>query len=206
VSAASPHSALLAQQQLLLAGLFDSWTTVQANPALAFQQSWPQGQYLRGLQAYRSNATVLAQQVLAAAYPNVQRLMGGEQFDGLAVHFWRTHPPAKGDLAMWGDELEDFLRAIPELMQHEAYLPDVAAVEWALHAGLTAPDSESEEPVPLALIESEFPIVDLLSGKEWADIADKQSQSEASDNPHRVLVYRQGFRTAYISIPKDAQL
>lgn len=189
---------LLAQQQILLQGLFDSWDAVEANTALTASQAWPIGQYLRGLQAYRSNASVLAQQVLAAAYPTVKRLMGDEQFDRLAVHLWRTHPPAKGDLAQWGDELEDFLRSIPELMAHEAYLPDVAALEWALHAGLTAPDSEGDEPVPLALIESEFPIVDLMGGKEWGDISDRQ--------PQRALVFRQGFKTQCISIPKDAQL
>jgi Putative DNA-binding domain len=189
---------LLEQQQMLLNGLFDSWPSVQANPALASQQAWPEGQYQRGLLAYRSNAAILAQQVLTAAFPNVKRLMGEEQFDDLAVHFWRTYPPTKGDLAQWGDELEGFLRSIPELMQHEAYLPDVAALEWALHAGLTAPDSEGAEPLPLALIESEFPIVDLVGGKEWGDISDIQAQ--------RALVFRQGFKTQCISIPKDAEL
>jgi Putative DNA-binding domain len=189
---------LLAQQQMLLDGLFDTWTSVQANAILASRQTWPESQYQRGLQAYRSNASLLAQRVLAAAFPTVRRLMGDDQFDGLAVHFWRAQPPIKGDLAQWGEELEGFLRAIPELMQHEAHLPDVAALEWALHAGLTAPDSESSDPVPLVLIESEFPIVDLVNGKEWEEISDIQGQ--------RALVYRQGFKTASISIPKDAQI
>jgi hypothetical protein len=192
------RASLIAQQQMLLDGLFDSWPSVQANPALSSQQLWPTDQYQRGLQAYRSNAAILAQQVLAAAFPTIKRLMGDAQFDGLAVHFWRTHPPAKGDLAQWGEALEDFLRAIPELMQHEAYLPDVAALEWALHAGKTASDSESADPVPLALIESEFPIVDLVGGKNLEDISDIQAQ--------RALVYRQGFKTTCISIPKDAPL
>ena len=191
-------SVLLAQQQMLLDGLFDLWPAVQANAALASQQAWPASQYQRGLQAYRSNAAILAQRVLAAAFPTLKRLMGDEQFDGLAVHFWRAHPPAKGDLAQWGEGLEAFLRAVPDLMLHEAHLPDVAALEWALHAGQTAPDQASHDPVPLTLVESEFPIVDLINGKEWEAIADIQ--------PQRALVYRQGFKTACISIPKDAQL
>lgn len=194
---------LVAQQQMLLDGLFDTWPSVQANAALASQHAWPAGQYQRGLQAYRSNAVILAQRVLAAAFPTVRRLMGDESFDGLAVHFWRTHPPTKGDLAQWGEALEGFLRAIPELMQHEAHLPDVAALEWALHAGLTAADSDSIDRVPLALIESEFPIVDLVNGKEWEDIADIQGQRALAQN---ALVYRQGFKTTCISIPKDAQI
>ncbi len=191
-------SVLLAQQQMLLDGLFDSWPAVQASAALASQQAWPASQYQRGLQAYRSNATILAQRVLAAAFPTMRRLMGDESFDGLAAHFWRTNPPSKGDLAQWGEGLEGFLRAIPELMQHEAHLPDVAALEWALHAGLTAADSDSIDPVPLALIESDFPIVDLVGGKNFEDLSDIQ--------PQRALVYRQGFKTSCISIPKDASL
>lgn len=192
------NSTLLAQQQMLLDGLFDSWPSLQANAVLASQQAWPVDQYQRGLQAYRSNASLLAQRVLAAAFPTVKRLMGDESFDGLAVHFWRTHPPAKGDLAQWGEELEGFLRAIPELMLHEAHLPDVAALEWALQTGLTAADSESIDPVPYALIESEFPIVDFVNGKNFEDLSDIQ--------PQRALVYRQGFKTACISIPKDAKI
>ena len=60
------HQQLLAQQQMLLGGLFDSWPVVQTNQAMASQQMWPQDQYQRGLQAYRSNASLLAQRVLAA--------------------------------------------------------------------------------------------------------------------------------------------
>jgi hypothetical protein len=189
---------LAVQQQTLLAALFDKAPDLQAAQDMASQQSWPASQYRRGLQAYRSNATILAQRVLAAAFPTVKRLMGDESFDGFAVHFWRTHPPTKGDLAQWGEGLADFLRSIPELMQHEAYLPDVAALEWALHLGQTAPDSESDDPVPIALIESEFPIVDLVGGKNIEDFEGIQ--------PQHALIYRQGFKTSYISIPKDAKL
>jgi hypothetical protein len=192
------QAALAQQQQLLLTAIFGRASDSQANPGMASQQAWPAGQYQRGLQAYRSNAALTAQRVLSAAYPNVKRLMGDDQFDGLAVHLWRTEPPTKGDLAQWGEVLADFLRGIPELMQYEAYLPDVAALEWALHTGQTAADSELTDPVPLALIESEFPIVDLVGGKNIEDISDIQ--------PQRALVFRQGFKTACISIPKDASI
>jgi hypothetical protein len=191
---------LAQQQSQLLATLFEPWASVQANTDMPSQQAWPTEQYQRGLQAYRSNASITAQRVLAHAFPAVRRLMGDDQFDGLAVHFWRNDPPTKGDLAQWGEGLEDFLRAIPELMQHEPYLPDLAALEWALHTGKTAPDSDANDAVPLALIESQFPIVDLVQGKEWADISDIQEQGQ------RALVYCQGFKTSCISIPKDAQL
>lgn len=190
------HQKLLAQQKILLDGLFDSWPAVQANADLASQQAWPEAQYQRGLQAYRSNASLLAQRVLGATFPTVRRLMGADQFDGLAAYFWRTHPPTKGDLAQWGEGLEAFLRTIPELMLHEAHLPDVGALEWALHAGLTAADSEPTDLLPLALIESEFPIVDLVNGKNFEDLESIQ--------PQRALIYRQGFKTNCISITKDA--
>ncbi len=189
----------LAQQQAqLLNALFAPWASVQANTDLACQQAWPQDQYQRGLQAYRSNAAIMAQNVLKSAYPQTARLMGDEQFDGLAVHLWRTQPPERGDLAQWGEALADFLRSIPELVAHEPYLPDVANLEWALQAGKTAADSVSNDPVPLAVIDSEFAIVDLVGGKEWADVCDQEGQ--------RALIYRLGFKTHCISISKDIAL
>lgn len=189
---------LQAQQSALLAALFHPWDVVQADADLASQQAWPQGQYQRGLQAYRSNASVMAQGVLTAAYPTLARLMGAEQWDGFAVHFWRTQPPQRGDLAQWGAGLDDFLRSIPDLMAHEPYLPDVASLEWALHAGKTAADPAGDDPAPLAVMDSEFAIVDLLHGKEWEQIADQEGQ--------RALVFRQGFQTNCISISKDIAL
>jgi Putative DNA-binding domain len=186
------------QQSQLLAALFEPWHAVEANADVASQQSWSQGQYLRGLQAYRSNAAIMAQGVLKSTYPQTARLMGDEQFDGMAVHLWRTQPPTRGDLAQWGERLADFLRSIPELIAHEAYLPDLAELEWALHAGKTAADVESSEPAPLAVIDSEFPIIELQNGKEWAGVSDQPGQ--------RALVFRQGFKTACISIPKDIPL
>lgn len=189
---------LAEQQSQLMAALFHPWHAVEANTVLASQQAWPVAQYLRGLQAYRSNASVIAQGVLAAVYPALARLMGQDQFDGLAVHFWRLQPPVRGDLAQWGEGLDDFLRGIPQLMEHEPYLPCVANLEWALHIAKTAPDSASSDPVPLAVIDSEYAVVDLVNGKEWADVSDQQGQ--------RALVYRQGFKPHCISISKDIAL
>ena len=186
------------QQSQLLAALFDPWDSVESNTDVAAQQAWPQSQYLRGLQAYRSNAAVMAQGVLQSAYPQTARLMGEDQFGGMAVHLWRTQPPTRGDLAQWGEALADFLRSIPELMAHEPYLPDVAELEWALHCGKTAVDSQTDDPMPLDVIDSEFAIVDLQNGKEWTQVCDQQGQ--------RALVYRQGFKTHCISIPKDVPL
>jgi Putative DNA-binding domain len=186
------------QQSQLLAALFDPWPAVQANTALKRQQTWPEDQYQRGLLAYRSNATHMAQSSFLAAYPHLTRLMGTDQLQGLAVHFWRTQPPTRGDLAQWGEDLADFLRAIPELMASEPYLADVAQLEWALHAGKTAADPPTDDPMPLAVIDSAFPIVDLVSGKDWTDVHDKVGQ--------RALVYRQGFKTACIAISKDLSL
>ncbi|RYF39751.1 MAG: hypothetical protein EOO25_14250 [Comamonadaceae bacterium] len=95
----------------------------------------------RGLQAYRSNGLLLAQRVLAAAYPVAAQLLGEENFEALARRLWRQRPPERGDLAQWGGAFAGLLAATPGLAQEDPYLPDVARTEWALHTVATAPDA-----------------------------------------------------------------
>ncbi len=97
----------------------------------------------RGLRAYQANATALAQRTLSAAFAVLEQLMGAADFSRMAVHFWHSHPPARGDLAQWGDALPDFLRANLQLAD-EPYLADVASVEWALHQAAMAMDQVAD--------------------------------------------------------------
>lgn len=98
--------------------------------------------FTRGLQAYRANAGALAERSLAAAYPTLQQLIGEESFAALARHFWQVSPPERGDLGCWGGGLASFVAEAPELAA-EAYLADIARLEWAVHTAGTAPDDEA---------------------------------------------------------------
>jgi hypothetical protein len=133
----TPAEAEATRQALLLAAL---WHEAGA-AALAPQLRRPE-RGARGLAAYRANAGASAERALAAAYPVVQQLLGEESFGALARTLWLRHPPARGDLAQWGEALAEFVAADPALAE-EPYLADVARLEWALHQAASAADDEA---------------------------------------------------------------
>lgn len=94
----------------------------------------------RGLEAYRAHAAALAERALGAAFPTLRQLLGADSFAALARHFWREQPPRAGDIALWGQDLADFVAAAPDLAA-EPYLADVARLEWALHRAASAADA-----------------------------------------------------------------
>jgi Putative DNA-binding domain len=130
-------------------------TNVTTNPATQALLPWLQdpASSARGLAAYCANANELAQRALAAAYPVVQQLLGDESFAALARSLWHQHPPQAGDIALWGDTLAAFLEAAMATtgaLASEAYLPDIARLEWAVHAASRAADAAT--PQGLALL------------------------------------------------------
>jgi hypothetical protein len=84
------------------------------------------------LQVYRNNFFISLRQALADVYPVVRRLVGEEFFNQLARRFVREHPSRSGNLHDFGRELARFVETLPDLSELP-YLPDVAALEWALH-------------------------------------------------------------------------
>jgi len=166
----------------------------------------------RGLQAYQANGLALAERALGAAYPVLAQLIGDESFAPLARHFWRCHPPGRGDMACWGDGLADFLEVSPQLAD-EPYLGDVARVEWALHRAATAADARpdphsfallsSADPAEVTLmlgagvflLASAYPVASIVN----AHLLDEPALAEAAallraGAAEHVLVWRQGFR------------
>lgn len=137
---------LATQQHALLAALFDT----RPQFATEFIASCPDRTRARGLKAYQTHGHLLAQRCLQSAFPVLAQLLGEESLAGLARAFWHAHPPTCGDLAQWGGALADFLRLAPSL-QDTPFLPDVAALEWALHACAGAPDPKAD-PASLALL------------------------------------------------------
>lgn len=83
----------------------------------------------RGVEAYRTNAQVLAGQALSLAFPRLQSLLGQASFLQMAWTFWRHSPPIVGDMGEWGADLPLFL------YEHgvESWWVDIAKVEWAAH-------------------------------------------------------------------------
>lgn len=143
----SAATGLAAQQQALLMALLlprptDAIKTIAVHAFTA--GAGGQKQLERGLQAYRSNGHALAQRALSAAYPVVEALIGQEGFEALSRHFWQRFPPARGDMAQWGEALADFIESLDQLAREEPYLGDVARVEWALHLAGTAADGEAD--------------------------------------------------------------
>jgi hypothetical protein len=169
----------------------------------------------RGFDAYRQNAQALAMRSLQASFPMLARWLGEDNTAGLAWAAWRTAPPRCGDLAQWGHDLADLLSAEPGL-QDEAWLPDLARLEWALHQAQTArdpaPDLNSlqrlrqDDPDRLILVlapglawvESRWPLASLLS--LWqADPMDEVAVQACWDRAEAetALVWRQGLRTRH---------
>lgn len=197
-------TALQQQQSLLLQALFGSPQLDDLHACLHPHQAQ------RGLQAYLANGMALAERALAAAYPSVAQLIGEDSFASLAHHFWRQHPPQRGDMGEWGGELAVFLEATPQLAD-EPFLGDVARIEWALHRAGTALDAVPDLPsfsllsesgsatlvlsAGVAVFQSHYPVVSLvnahITGEPSLAEAAALLQSGVAEHP---LVWRQGFK------------
>jgi len=87
---------------------------------------------LRRLQIYRNNMLESLTAALGAVYPVVGRLVGNGFFRQAAKSYISAHPSRSGNLQDFGGEFPAFLGAYPPAAGLP-YLPDVAALEWALH-------------------------------------------------------------------------
>lgn len=137
------------RQQAMLAALW-------SRPADASAGFAEQGHRLQqGLAAYTGNARALAARALAATYPTVEAMLGSEDFTHLARELWLAHPPSRGDLAEWGEQLPTYLAAHPQL-QAWPWLPDSARLDWAVHVCERAADPRFD-PSSLQLLQDAEP-------------------------------------------------
>jgi len=144
-------STLAQQQQALLALLFD-WPNENAIKNIAIHADYT---WTRGRKVYQSNGHALACSALRAAYPVMTQMLGDESFDALARALWHASPPRRGDVTQWGGALAVFVAASAQLAD-EPYLPDVAALEWALHTSGSAVDG-AVDPASFALLSEHDP-------------------------------------------------
>ena len=220
------HS-LAAQQSALLQRLFAKTGTSHADIAINFiatnlintpATAENEGKN-RGLEVYRANAEVLALRSLQASYPVVNQLIGDEAFALLARDLWHQSPPARGDVAQWGGGLAALICSIPQLAE-EAYLPDVARIEWALHQAATAADAEADlaslalltqhDPDTLtlqlapgtAVLHSPHPAASVVTAHLYASPSfDDVGTKLRAQTAESALVWRQGLRPMVTACP-----
>ena len=215
---------LARQQQALLAALLE-WPP---QPAVRNLNGYAEGVGAhpeRGFKVYQANGHMLAERALRAAYPVLEQMLGAESFTELARAFWHACPPVHGDITVWGAHLAGFVGRSAQL-QDEAFLPDVARAEWALHCCASAPDCDSnlttlsllttEDPQNLCLtlapglvtLSSAWPLASLM----LAHLESKPSFEEVGRQlrnpvPQEVVIWRSGFQPRLrLAMPGEATL
>ncbi|GGX38239.1 HvfC/BufC N-terminal domain-containing protein [Saccharospirillum salsuginis] len=127
------------------------------------------------LNIYRNNVNVGLKSYLADVFPAVKALVGDAFFNSFCQRFLTSHPPHSGDLHRYGEPFADALASFPALAE-QAFVDDVARLEWAYHRAYYAPDGTPlvmpDDPNHLltqhaslhpsvALIQSPYPIDEL---------------------------------------------
>ncbi len=161
------------------------------------------------LAVYRNNLRHNYREALRAVYPVVERLVGERFFDRMADLYARRHPSTSGDIHGFGGRLAAFIAGF-EPAAGVPYLPDMARLEWAIHAVFhaaeppalpvarlaaladTRPEALRFVPSPACrLIASRWPIARLWALNQpdaaWDDAFDIDAGGE------RLLVRRNGF-------------
>jgi hypothetical protein len=93
------------------------------------------------LDIYRNTFVAGLTKALRLAFPAVQRLVGGDFFDGAAGAFIAKSPPAAAWLDRYGGDFPEFLSGF-QPGATLVYLADVARLEWAANCALHAADIE----------------------------------------------------------------
>lgn len=153
---------------------------------------------------YRNNVTTSLRDALATGFPAVAKLLGEENFNGLATAYLRGEPPSSPLMMHYGAGFPVFLEGI-EALKRWPYLADVARLEHALRASYHAADAEPMDPARLGalppealnaaaftfapavrLIRSDWPIVSI-----WA--FNMASGGKPAPKPEAALILRAGF-------------
>lgn len=106
------------------------------------------------IEIYRNNYRGNLHDTLASAYPVIEQLVGKDFFRMLTRNFIGQHLSRGGNLHYYGAEMASFIAAF-EPARGLAYLPDVAALEWACHCAYFADDANTLDLKKLAQIPPE---------------------------------------------------
>jgi len=146
---------------------------------------------------YRNNVQSALQKNLEAKYPAIRSLVDPAFFRYAAHEYIRRYPSRSGNLDDYGQEMGEFLRDFLPT-QSLGYLPDIAAIEWALHKAYGAADvpewDSSENGVlclapSVTLLHSAYPIERIYK----MAVGEMPEEALELNAPTTVLVYRAGF-------------
>ena len=112
--------------------------SVAVPPGLSDGQGQPAGSRFS---VYRNNVAVSLTEALELSFPAIVKLLGDENFKGLAGIFLRKHPPETPIMMQYGAAFPDFLARV-EALSHIGYLADVARLEQAVRSAYHAADAE----------------------------------------------------------------
>lgn len=91
-----------------------------------------------GMAVYRNNYRTALVEALRATYERTARWVGEESFARAAAHHLILHPPTSWTLDVIGDGFPDTL---VELFARDPEVPELAALEWAMHCAFSAADA-----------------------------------------------------------------
>lgn len=91
-----------------------------------------------GMAVYRNNYRTALVEALRATYEQTARWVGEEAFARAAAHHLILHPPSSWTLDVIGDGFPDTLA---QLFAHDPEVPELAALEWAMHCAFSAADA-----------------------------------------------------------------
>lgn len=110
----------------------------------------PEAERKARLTVYRNNTIASLVEALALAFPACRLQVGDENFTWAASRFVMACPPEAAVLAQYGAAFPDFLETLAPVRQNAAALPDLARLEWALHAAYFAAEACTLAPSSLA--------------------------------------------------------
>lgn len=113
----------------------------------------------RRFSVYRNNVAVGLINAVRATYPAVERIVGEDFFQAMALAYIRSDPPVSPVLLEYGGGFPDFVAGF-EPAASLVYLADVARIEWAWMEAYHAAEADSLDPSAFSgIAESDLPML-----------------------------------------------